>query len=122
MTAFFRLGPSLLSQDVPATYNPDRELNPDSWATKRDSPADPGSALPAIRLPISGKKGLWRWLQPYDVAGATEALPRVTRYNEMDVNEEDTRIRKDAAPYTFVEGYLQLARPLLSTDVRTTGT
>ena len=122
MTAFFRLGPSLLSQDVPRKYDSSRPLNPESWATKRDTAANPADALPAIRLPISGKKGLWRWLQPYDVAGEGEGAENVTRYNELDVNEEDTRIRKDAAPYVFVEGYLQLARPLLSSDVRTGGT
>ena len=120
MTAFFRLGPSLLSQDV-QPYDGDHRLQPDSWATKRDAAADPTQALPAVRLPISGKKGLWRWLQPYDVAESADVtVPHVTRYNEYDVNEEDTRIRKDPAPYTFVEGYLQLARPLLSADVRTT--
>lgn len=44
--------------------------------------------------------------------------PRVTRYNALGVEQEDTGIRRDAAPYTFVKGYLQLARPLLKDDLR----
>ena len=40
-----------------------------------------------------------------------------TKFNALGVDQEDTRIRKDPAPYTFVEGYLQLARPLLSEDL-----
>lgn len=125
MTAFFRLGPSLISIDVPATYDNGKHLDPDTWAQKADDETvSPDAApLPAIRLPIAGKKGLWKWLQPYDVrpADAKEGDPNITRYNEMDVNQEDTRIRKDAPPYTFVEGYLQLARPLLAEDLRNTG-
>ena len=41
-----------------------------------------------------------------------------TKFNAMDVGEEDTRIRNDPGPYTFVEGYLQLAKPLLKSDVQ----
>ncbi|ORY12601.1 hypothetical protein BCR34DRAFT_600494 [Clohesyomyces aquaticus] len=117
MTAFFRLGPSLISVDVPAKYDDKRKLDPESWST----PLPDGGAsndkptMPAIRLPISGKKGLWRWLQPYDVKseGKADTAPHDTLFNEMDVIQEDSTIRKDRPPYTFVEGYLQLARPLL---------
>ncbi len=118
MTAFFRLGPSLVSIDVPQTYDATRPLDPESWAIPLLDGAGTNSPdMPAIRLPVSGKKGLWRWLQPYDVPGAAATDPHDTRYNEMDVNQEDTSIRKDLPPYTFVEGYLQLARPLLSSDI-----
>lgn len=134
MTAFFRLGPSLISQDVPSTYDPSRALNADSWLAaqnvgnptstalaKKPKPGDPvvvpPPPVPTIRLPIAGKKGLWQWLQPYDVEGEKEGEPRRTRYNSLMVEQEDTRIRGDAAPYTFVEGYLQLARPLLKGDI-----
>jgi hypothetical protein len=119
MTAFFRLGPCLLSTDVPAKYDKSRVVNPDSWTTPLPSGAGVQSpSMPAVRLPVSGKKGLWRWLQPYDVPGATPSDYNDTQYNEMDVNQEDTTIRKDPAPYTMVEGYLQLARPLLASDVQ----
>ncbi|KAF2994238.1 hypothetical protein E8E13_000317 [Curvularia kusanoi] len=119
MTAFFRFGPSLLSTDVRSEYDRNRPLQTDSWTV----PLPDGGAsndklpMPAIRLPISGKKGLWRWLQPYDVKGEADTDPHDTLYNEFDVNQETTAIRKDRPPYTFVEGYLQLARPILDKDV-----
>lgn len=178
MTAFFRMGPNLLSSDVPTQYDATRPLDATTWlqaqnvanptstdlppttsssgavstappalpsapaaasaSTPTPAPAPGATAstsatntqTPSIRLPISGKKGLWQWLQPYDVApsppasastGATgtsaAATPNVTRFNALGVGQEDTAIRNDPAPYTFVEGYLQLARPLLSSDV-----
>ena len=134
MTAFFRLGPSLISQDVPSAYDPKRALKSDSWLDAQNAqnptstalapkpkPGDPvivpPPPVPTIRLPIAGKKGLWQWLQPYDVAGEKEGEQRRTLYNSLMVEQEDSRIRGDAAPYTFVEGYLQLARPLLKEDV-----
>lgn len=138
MTAFFRLGPSLLSKDVPTEYDKKTPLNADSWFKAQEVSNPPSTDLvakpavpvtipgtdsgttnqatsapapvPAIRLPISGKKGLWQWLQPYETV---ESGQRVTRYNALGVEQEDSRIRRDPAPYTFVEGYLQLARPLL---------
>jgi len=123
MTAFLRLGPSLVSVDVPQNYDDTRKVDPQSWTTPLPDGAGTNSpAMPAVRLPVSGKKGLWRWLQPYDVPGINATDPHDTRYNEMDVDQEDTRIRKDLPPYTFVEGYLQLARPLLSDDLPTAST
>ena len=119
MTAFFRMGPSLLTTDVRNEYDVSRPLDPDSWATVDDPEQGEGAELPAIRMPVSGKKGLWRWLQPYDTAGDNDA--RVTRFNEYGVDEEDTKIRKDRAPYTLVEGYLQLARPLLEGEILNSG-
>jgi hypothetical protein len=132
MTAFFRLGPQLLSSDVPINYNPDAHLSPDSWNTAKESvDAATVAALKkgetaSIRLPLAGKKGLWQWLQPYDLPNDKEKPgpkdgTRVTRFNALDVGEEDTKIRKDPAPYTFIEGYLQLARPLLSENVTPMG-
>ena len=129
MSAFFRLGPQLLSQDVPAYV--DKPLDPDTWniaASTTTKPNDTAVPPSTIKLPISGKKGMWQWLQPYDIPGklATEEEKKrsgikdevnKTKFVGMDVTEEDTRIRKEAAPYTFVEGYLQLARPLLAKEM-----
>lgn len=140
MTGFFHLGPTLLSQDVPTSYDKSRPLNADSWLTSQtvsnppstdvapptavvptspppQAPTPSANPTSTIRLPISGKKGLWQWLQPYDVEEGQPGDPRQTRFNALGVDQEDTRIRKDPAPYTFVEGYLQLARPLLNADV-----
>jgi hypothetical protein len=35
----------------------------------------------------------------------------------LQVGDEDTRFRHEPGPYTMVEGYLQLARPLIKEDV-----
>ena len=99
----------------------------------------------AVRLPIAGKKGLWNWLQPYverasgetrfnslDVGGSVSFpyhVPPVVSSHSLilkhlltitvvrQVDEEDTNLRHDAGPYTFLEGYLQLAKPLLKGDI-----
>ncbi|KAK6429691.1 hypothetical protein LTR95_014157, partial [Oleoguttula sp. CCFEE 5521] len=125
MTAFFRLGPHLLSGDVPLYV--DRPLSADTWNTPK-GPQDPSAvsttgktAAAPIRLPIGGRKGMWQWLQPYDLPGKDEKADRITRFNAMDVGEEDTKIRKERAPYTFIEGYLMLARPLLKEDIGISG-
>ena len=91
-------------------------MKPDTW-TLRPAPPTTGDALDPISLPIASGKGTWNWLQPYVVAtldkdgkptGETE-----TKYNSLSVGNEDGRLRLDPAPYTHVEGFLQLARPLL---------
>ncbi len=43
---------------------------------------------------------------------AAEEKPRHTTTPSRSVPEDD-RLRADPAPYTFVEGFLQLARPLV---------
>ena len=138
MTAFFTLGPCLLTRDVPKVYDATNPLAPTTWLEdqkKLAAGAEPETAK--IRLPIAGKKGLWNWLQPYVVDGP-EGGEEKRRYNGMAVGEEgkfffpggggggrnvlmiwtDGRIRMDPAPYTLVEGFLQLARPLGTDDVR----
>ena len=42
-----------------------------------------------------------------EVAGAEV---EATRYNALEIGEEDGRIRNETGPYTLVEGYLQLVR------------
>lgn len=53
---------------------------------------------------------MWNWLQPYvDDEGKSD----VPLYNALEVGPEDGRLRSDEGPYTLVEGFLQLARPLI---------
>jgi hypothetical protein len=99
MHAFFRLGPSLVTTDVPATYV-------DADAKK---PAD-GTPIEAVKLPISGRKGTWTWLQPYaqdgfDPADGTDKAPR---FATMNVQEDLGQSKFEPGPYNFLEGYLQL--------------
>lgn len=96
MSAFFRLGPSLVTRDVPSSY---------------------GEAMKGaiLRLPISGRKGLWRWHQPYDTNPAdANALPQ---YAALEVEEDQGRVKFEEAPYTFVEGFLQLMGRLGKADL-----
>lgn len=110
---------------TPAGTTPAGPVVPATGGTTQPAtlPSQVVTSTPSIRLPISGKKGLWQWLQPYDVPskdqhGNVIAGQRETKFNALGVDQEDTKIRRDPGPYTFVEGYLQLARPLLSEDVK----
>lgn len=95
MSAFFHLGPVLLTSDVPSTA-----------AAARAPPTT------TVRLPISGRKGAWDWWQPYDVVD-TSVPPKVppppADFVTLPVEEDQGQVKFAAAPYTFVEGYLQLA-------------
>jgi hypothetical protein len=57
---------------------------------------------------------MWNWLQPYvDSVKPTDGTPVRPLYNALEVGQESGAFRDDPAPYTFLEGYLQLARPLV---------
>jgi hypothetical protein len=116
MHAFFHLGPSLLTHDVPR-----------SPTEARDMIADPNYA---VKLPVSGRKGLWQWLQPYPrprSSGNSQVTPQKSSkqstgrdahqsqvsgleptYIPINVQEDLGQTKFEAAPYTFIEGYLQL--------------
>ena len=66
---------------------------------------------------------MWNWLQPYLTTQTDDTgdPKQETRYNALSVGAEDGRLRLDPAPYTFVEGYLQLARPLVQPPLPTGG-
>lgn len=58
---------------------------------------------------------MWNWLQPYvdsNSARESDEAPRPL-YNALEVGPEDGRMRGDPGPYTLLEGFLQLARPLV---------
>ena len=86
MHAFFHLGPLLLTADVPGTR------------------ADVAEEV--IKLPVSGRKGTWNWFQPYAQDGDPNAVD--PRYAQMEVQEDLGDRKFEKAPYTFVEGFLQL--------------
>jgi hypothetical protein len=121
------MGPLLITKDVPKLYDTTKHLHADSWLlnqTKDNKAAT--NTQPAIRLPIAGGKGMWNWLQPYRTdevveepvtTGGTVVAVRqetVTRFNALEVGKEDGNMRFDPGPYTFVEGFLQLARPIVT--------
>lgn len=55
----------------------------------------------------------WKWLQPYYVSSDPTKPPDTTRYMSLSVGQDDGKLRTDPAPYTLIEGFLQLAAPIL---------
>ncbi|CZR68331.1 uncharacterized protein PAC_18230 [Phialocephala subalpina] len=115
MTAFFTIGPMLVTKDVRKTYDTSNPLTASSWLdTQNTENQTQTQKLPPINLPIAGGKGMWNWLQPYvDPAPAPSGAPIRPLYNAMEVGQETGALRDDPAPYTMLEGYLQLAAPLI---------
>ncbi|KAM7219567.1 hypothetical protein V8F06_005122 [Rhypophila decipiens] len=89
MSAFFRLGPMLLVEDVPRSIPPEQ----------------PKEHI--VRLPITGRKGTWKWLQPYDTKPDDPTAH--AEFATYEVEEDQGQVKFAPGPYTFVEGYLLLA-------------
>lgn len=120
MHAFFHVGPSLVINDVPSTYEkatvpapppPTPVPGPTPPGTVPDP--FPGQLQPpsnAVRLPVGGKTGTWTWLQPYPPATDEQGneVGQDPRYAELPVQEDLGNVRYAPGPYTFVEGFLQL--------------
>lgn len=66
MTAFFHLGPMLMTTDVPTAYSSTYQAQQDIDRTDPTVLPKPAPNAPTVALPISNK-ALWRWLQPYDM-------------------------------------------------------
>lgn len=92
MNAFFHLGPVLLVNDVPRSL----------------PAAKTAAAATTVRLPVAGRKGTWKWLQPYAPAAGGAAATQAD-FAAFDVDEDHGSVKFAPAPYTFVEGYLTLA-------------
>lgn len=87
MSAFFHLGPILLTKNLPPTYDETKPLSADTWM-QRQTERETEQTTAKIRLPIgSGKKGVWEWLQPYQVK-SDDGLEEEKKYNAFDVGED----------------------------------
>jgi hypothetical protein len=125
MTAFFHLGPMLVTRDVP-TYATLKRFNllatadtqggaggqvPVPTLGKTDTGFDKdGNKLPlpdppSIAIPMS-VKDKWRWLQPYDKNQTGEQEP--TTFGSLPLVEDDGKPKLPPGPYVATEGYLQL--------------
>lgn len=105
MTAFFHMGPLLVTTDVPG-FNQGNALAQDyDLANDATVLAGSGVGVPSLQA------GKWAWLQAYSVvAGGKEGggESAQTEYMALDMAAVDERPRFEPAPYTAVEGYMQL--------------
>ncbi|KAF3157407.1 hypothetical protein TWF751_002232 [Orbilia oligospora] len=119
MTGFFHMGPLLVTSDVPV-YNPQYKLAADySWSTAQQS-AGSSVGIPAI------SQADWAWLQPY-IDPAVEAQIQSakskgsdsgealdpTAYMSLGIAKVDATPGFENGPYTAIEGYLQLKKPIM---------
>lgn len=106
MTAFFHMGPLVVTQDVPE-YDPNYKLKSDYKL--KDAKTVPGSAVGIPALAAAD----WDWLQPYVVPGEGED-GRV--FTPLGLGGTDTRPKFEQGPYTTVEGFLQLKRSIVRAE------
>lgn len=124
MTAFFHLGPVLVTDDVQKYWDPLKTLN----QCYRLNPPDKDETVPrsAVKLP-SLDVASWSWLQPFvepSSAGAkTEtgsppppAGTEQTGFMALGLAKVDAKPGFEKGPYTALEGYLQLKAPIIRPD------
>lgn len=104
MTAFFHAGPLVVTKDVP-DYNPKYRLGPSYDVEKEET--IPGSTVGVPAMAAAE----WNWLQPYSVK---EGGSEVTSYMPLGLGHTDTRPRFEDPPYSVIEGYLQMKKPIIS--------
>lgn len=98
MTAFFHVGPLSVVRDVPA-------FDERFVLTDRTDLGDDGQVVAdGAALPKLGT-GDWAWLQPYSEDG--------TSFMPLGLAGADTRPTLQNGPYSAIEGYLQLRRPIV---------
>lgn len=102
MTAFFHMGPLLISSDI--TGNSDEKL------------AEGDVKAAKIKLP-SNSLAQWDWLQP--VHNDKKKYPSSVEVQTFDVGPVDERLRFEPGPYTAIEGYLHLRASAESEQNRT---
>ncbi|KAK6347972.1 hypothetical protein TWF718_005792 [Orbilia javanica] len=104
MTAFFHAGPLTLTKDAPL-YRKENKLTTENM--KNDPAAN--LSLPALTV------GDWNWLQPYPDPDANDpSNASLPVYNAYGIEKTGNILRPgfERGPYTAVEGFLQLRRPV----------
>lgn len=102
MTAFFHMGPIMVTEGIPL-YNKEYKLE-SNYTEETKAPVG------AVPIPALGLAD-WNWLQPYIDSTDTDALDgRV--FMALGLGKLDNRPRFEKSPYSAIEGYLQLKRPL----------
>ncbi len=135
MTAFFHMGPLLITDARGLKFDPNKVLTADynlaamqevaegetqgsdENETDPQAPAGPpvGVAIPAI------KSAEWNWLAPFVVkntvgTGNEEKVVKDTKWNPFAIGHLDNKPRYEKGPYMAIEGYLQLKHPITAPD------
>ncbi|EER25092.1 hypothetical protein D8B26_007692 [Coccidioides posadasii str. Silveira] len=113
MTAFFHMGPTIVSDDVQQYYHPDKALSADYKLYPPSS--DQTIEGSAVGIP-SLQSGSWAWLQPF--INATSDNPE---YMALGLGKVDSRPKYQKGPYTAIEGYLQLKAPIIRPEDAASG-
>ncbi|KAK3178424.1 hypothetical protein OEA41_000559 [Lepraria neglecta] len=86
--AFFHLGLTPLTRDVPTEYDEGSPLSAETWVADQQARASKTTTAP-IRLPIGGaKKGFWNWLQLYQAAQEGEGEGKERNHKALEVGED----------------------------------
>ncbi|KAH6691798.1 hypothetical protein BKA61DRAFT_499911 [Leptodontidium sp. MPI-SDFR-AT-0119] len=116
MTAFFTLGPLLITTPNPQTrYDPTLTISQTALPVRVPSikAGTNATAVPGTGIPIPAMQTAdWQWLQPYFVDDGTGTGKKTTQWNGLGVEPLENSAKLQDGPYTAVEGYLQLKQPL----------
>ena len=103
ITAFFHMGPIIMSNSVPQ-YSPERVLSSGSNLDNIPAPPEGTPAFPIPSVSIAD----WAWLQPYIPSQDVGSIV----YNPFSLNTPSNKPQLGDTPYTAVEGYLYLKKPI----------
>ncbi|KAF4439607.1 cell surface receptor IPT/TIG domain-containing protein [Fusarium austroafricanum] len=100
MLAFLHAGPMTLTSDI-GPFQPDQKLTIEK--AKQKPPRD------LALLPLGS--GDWNWLQPY-----VDRDSDIPAYNAFGIDKKGNLMKPgfEKGPYTAIEGFLQLRRPLMA--------
>ena len=136
MTAFFHMGPLLVTDARAVRFDPAQELSADYNLVKLGEVADEdddgdkegdgggdakkekiprGVAIPAI------KSAEWNWLAPFMVTATRkekgqEKTVKDTKWNPLVIEHLDNKPKYEKGPYMAIEGFLQLKHPITAPD------
>ncbi|KAH8702269.1 hypothetical protein BGW36DRAFT_458996 [Talaromyces proteolyticus] len=106
MTAFFHAGPLVITKDVP-NFDESHTLHADYNLEKVDIVRPSPVAVPGMDAKD------WTWLQPYSHPVKKDEPAEETSFMPLGLIDSDQRPRFEDPPYTAIEGYLQLRKPIL---------
>ncbi|KAI1194795.1 hypothetical protein F5X97DRAFT_346288 [Nemania serpens] len=130
MTAFFHVGPLLVTDATTIRYDATKVLTPDynlaAMNEVKDIPPPDATGDAAVPKPAgvvipAMKSAEWNFLAPFVVRKQVEEDEtgpgeKETRWNPFVIRESVLQPGFEKAPYTAIEGYLQLKRPITSPE------